>query len=148
MKLIQLTQGKSTIVDNEDFNFLNQWKWYLNSSGYAVRDIVRKNKKECILMHRFLNNTPVGFFTDHINRDRLDNRKENLRTVTASQNLHNRPAQRNNTSGIKGVSWHKGAKKWRAWIQIERKPIHLGLYKDKTDAILARTYAEESYAGV
>lgn len=71
---------------------------------------------------------------DHINGDRVDNRIENLRPVTASQNQHNRKTNANNTSGYKGVSWHKGAKKWVTKIKLEGKPIYLGLFDNLEEA--------------
>src|SRR3990167_164487 len=107
MKKIKLTQNKYALVDDEDFKELNQSKWLCDSSGYAGRDVGGRKNKKRILMHRLLNNTPKGFHTDHINRDKLDNRKENLRTTTCSQNILNSKLSKKNTSGHKGVEWYK-----------------------------------------
>src|SRR5260221_205877 len=99
------------IVDDEDYEYLNQWKWHLSSNGYAVRRPYIKGsektgqKHTVVWMHRVINNTPAGRDTDHINRDRLDNRRSNLRTATFSQNSMNKGLSKSNTSGIKGISW-------------------------------------------
>jgi len=75
--------------------------------------------------------------TDHKNKDGLDNRKSNLRTCCKSQNMSNRKIQLNNTSGYKGVYWHKYARKWMASIKVNKKPIYLGLFVDPIEAALA-----------
>jgi hypothetical protein len=145
MKQIPLTQGKFAIVDDNDFEYLSQWKWsYLSCSngGYARRVIYvgkidGKNKQECILMHRVINNTPDGFQTDHINENKLDNRRENLRTATCSQNQMNKGKQKNNTSGTRGIGWHKSVKAWAANIGIGGKSTHIGYFNTKKDAEIA-----------
>ena len=71
MKKIKLTKGKYALVDDADFKFLNRWKWFYSWNGYAKRNsLVNENKKKhkWVWMHRVVNNTPTGFFTDHINR--------------------------------------------------------------------------------
>lgn len=138
MKTIPLSQGKETVVDNDDYKWLTRWKWYFRS-GYAVR--IKKNevgKVVTVWMHREIMKTPVGMFTDHKNLNKLDNRKENLRICTNVQNQKNSLGKKSNTSGYTGVQWHTGSKKWRASIYINRKHISLGLYKNKEDA--ARAY--------
>lgn len=82
---------------------------------------------------------------DHINRDRSDNRIENLREVTNKQNHQNRSKPSNNTSGHPGVSWDKRASKWRARIEHNQKQIHLGLFTDLEEALSARKAAEKLY---
>ena len=129
MKEIQLTRNKVTVVDDEDYGFLSQFKWCF-SCGYAVGCC---NGKVCS-MHRVINKTPDGFETDHINRDRLDNRKCNLRTVRSQENKWNITIPRDNTSGFMGVSWHKVTKKWRACIRINGKQKHLGYFDDERKA--------------
>lgn len=93
MKVIPLTQGKFAIVDNEDYYFLMQWKWTFDGS-YAIRrqhlrTVKGKSVGKKIYMHRLLMETPAGLDTDHINRDRLDNRRRNLRVVSHAVNLQN-----------------------------------------------------------
>jgi len=144
MRKIKLTQGKYALVDDEDYEYLNQWKWHY-SQGRATRIIWHGSKPDRrgdhVMMHRLLNKTPDGYDTDHINRNPLDNRKSNLRTTTHSENLHNRPKQSNNTSGYKGVSFDKETGKWRAFIKYPDKWHNLGRFEKKSDAIKARKLA-------
>lgn len=136
-KQIKLTQGKYALVDAEDFDRINQWKWYF-CHGYANRS------KDNVSMHRFINETPKGLYTDHINRDKLDNRKVNLRTVTKSQNDHNTGPMKNNKSGYKGIYWYQEKGKWKVQIAINKKNIHLGYFTDLQQAIKARRKLEET----
>lgn len=91
-------------------------------------------------MHRVIINAPTGMDVDHINGDGLDNRKINLRLVTDSENQQNRHRLSLNTSGFRGVTWHKQACKWQAGIKRNGKSYHLGLYTSPEDA--ARAYDE------
>ena len=151
MKKIQLgghnkVRGKYQIrgyvlVDDRDFQYFNQWNWQLNAQGYASRC----EKGKTIRMHRLINKTPNGLETDHINRNTLDNRRKNLRTVTRALNTFNRVGQKNNTSGYKGISWEKDYKKWGVYIWKNYKKIHLGYFNDILKANLARKKAERIY---
>lgn len=134
-KSIHLSQGKVTQVDDEDFEFLNQWKWSYRSDGRAVR-CDKSNK--IIRMHRVIMNAPAGTVVDHINGDTLDNRKINLRICSQKENTLNHRRNKNNVSGYKGVSWSKKAGKWRAYIAPNRKQISLGCFMDVIEA--ARAY--------
>lgn len=135
MQTIQLTQGKSTLVDDENFNYLNLFKWYY-SRGYAFRKLNRKH----IALHRFLLNPPKNKEVDHINGDRLDNRQENLRICDKADNCLNRGLKSDNTSGFKGVSWNKEKNKFEARIQKYGKRLHLGLFDRAEEA--AKAYNE------
>jgi hypothetical protein len=84
-------------------------------------------------------------FIDHINRDSTDNRFNNLREATYAENNRNRSIGKDNTSGYKGVSWHKGRKKWRAEIRVDNKSIHLGYFDDIKDAGTAYIQAANIY---
>ncbi len=129
MKKIKLTRGKFAKVDDANFEWLNQWRWQYNK-GYAVRNSsVRDGKRYTIFMHRLVICTPDGMETDHIDRDGLNNQRKNLRICVTMQNRRNSGLQINNASGYKGVSWDRGAKKWRAYIMINRRRMHLGLFK-------------------
>lgn len=141
MKKIELTRGKFALVDDRDLSFLNQWKWHLSAKGYAVR----KPGNKCIFMHRVLNNTPEGLQTDHINKNKLDNRRKNLRTVNNQKNHFNMPLQKNSTSGFVGVSWSKEKRKWYAYITLNDKMVSLGRYLLKKHAIFARRKAERTH---
>jgi len=102
-------RGRFTLVDEDDFRKHSKFKWFLCITGCAVRSENYKQakdsgrKRQRIYLHREINKTPPGFHTDHINHDRLDNRKANLRTATVSQNIMNQGLPRTNTSGFKCV---------------------------------------------
>lgn len=145
MKEILLTRGAVAIVDDDDFEYLNQFKWYCSKFGYACRDVVEGGAKKHVWMHRVVAKTPENKSTDHINGIRLDNRKENLRHCTMIENMRNRGKQNNNTSGYKGVFWSIRAKRWRAQIVVKRKAIHLGLFDTPEDASVAYKEAEKKY---
>lgn len=141
MKKINLNKNKFALVDDKNFKYLNQFKWWITKQGYAVTKINSK----MILMHRLINNTSKGFETDHINRDKLDNRQSNLRSVTKQINSFNISKQKNNTSGYKGVYLIKSVNKWMAQIMVNRKSIYLGLFSNIQAAVLARKWAERRY---
>jgi hypothetical protein len=131
MKEISLTRGKVALVDDEDFDYLNQFNWYCTINNYACRSI-RKSGRRIVRMHRVITNPPDGFEVDHINMNKLDNRRENLRICNRSQNQSNRLAQKNSTTGYKGV--YKNRNKWTSQIQNHKTLIHLGTFDNIDDA--------------
>lgn len=151
MKEIQLTQGQVALVDDQDFEFLNQWKWHLKKDGdrkYAVRNLPLLNgKQKRLSMHRLIMCMPDDVVIDHINGNGLDNRKCNLRICTNHDNLKNRRVSSNNTSGFKGVSWHKRDKIWQSRIKVNQKYIHLGCFKDPKEGAVAYNNAATKYFG-
>lgn len=96
-------------------------------------------------MHKLIMNTPKGMDTDHRNRNGLDNRRENLRITTRTQNNFNSGVHKNNTSGHRGVTWFKAAGLWRAYIGGVKTRVELGYFKNISDAIKAREEAEKIY---
>lgn len=136
-KFIELSQGKYAIVDDDDFDELNQYKWSF-MRGYATRSIkIGAGKYTRESMHSHIMGVVDGKEIDHINHIGTDNRKENLRFVTDSQNQMNRIQPKGFTSSYKGVDWHKRDKCWRAHIVINKKQIYLGHFKNEKDAALA-----------
>ena len=141
-KRIPLTQGKFAIVDDADFEWLNQHKWHYHLSngdrtGYAMRGISRGSK---ILMHRVIAKTPLGMETDHINGIGIDNRRCNLRICTAAQNQHNyRKPKHGRSSKYKGVTYRKDrhARPWQAQIHLRGRRVWLGCYATEKQAALA-----------
>lgn len=126
MKRIKLTQGKFALVDDDDYLWLNQFKWCVSKRRHlftAVRrlpDSAKGVRGKLILMHHALmNDKPI----DHINGNPLDNRRSNLRVCTQSENACNRGPRVDNTSGFKGVSLCSRAKKWVMEIQFKGKRI-------------------------
>lgn len=99
-------------------------------------------------LHHFILPRKKGFDVDHINRDVFDARRKNLRYVTRSQNMMNATKYKSNTSGHRGVTWNKPAKKWIASIRIDRKLRHLGCFTNKEDAAKAYLTAAKKLFGV
>ena len=153
MKKITLSRGLFALVDDEDYEFLNQWKWYASynkgtKSFYVVRNITLSDgTRKSLRMHRLILNCPDDMVVDHIHHDTLDNRRAHIRIVTHAMNLINRGKPIHNTSGYKGVTWHSSRGTWHARININKKRICLGYYHDIRDAGLARAQAEEKYYG-
>lgn len=145
--LIPLSAGKFAIVDTEDFEYLNQWKWSYSGAGYARRVVQKNNNQTNIYMHRLISKTPARMVTDHINGDKLDNRKSNLRVCNHAQNIRNHKLQINNTSGFIGVSKTKGGR-WRAYSGSRNKVQHLGVFDSSVEAAKARDeYVSVHYNG-
>lgn len=128
MKLIPLTQGKFAQVDDEDFEWISKWKWFFHNKGYAARGAPRNasKKRQLIMMHRVIINTPKGLDTDHKNRNRLDNTKENLRLATRSENLYNSKVRCDNKLKMKGV--YKKQSKYLSRISENGKRVVIGLF--------------------
>ena len=127
-----------TIIDTSEVEKIRRYKWHLQSKGYAAARINGK----IVLLHRLIHNTPNNFETDHKNRDKLDNRKANLRKCSTSQNQINSKINNNNTSWAKGVWWNRQTKKWESSIWKNNKKHYLGLFVEKQDAIKA--YSEKA----
>ena len=139
MKKIPLSKGQFAIVDDEDYEKLVQWKWHQSVSGYAIRnDSIINGIQPKVYMHRLILNVPNGFQGDHINRNKLDNRRKNLRICTKAENRYNKgPIQRKTASIYKGVYWHRPARKWYGHIQHNNKVTHLGMFKTEKEAAIA-----------
>lgn len=132
--------------DLDDYDLIKGYYWqeYTNNKGYhSVRAYIRSEKR-FIKMHRLLVEWQL---VDHINRNPLDNRRDNLRRATIQKNNWNKSKQKNNTSGVSGVSWHKQKQNWSASISCDKKQYHLGYFINKNDAIRARLNAEVKYFG-
>ncbi len=131
MKKIELSgrksKGKFALVDDEDFDNLNGRKWTINTNGYVVRSNTIRSKRFQYRLHREILKVKIGQVIDHVNRNKLDNRKSNLRICTPSQNQMNR-VYKHNKYGFKGVSWDKRYKKWRSTITINYKDVNLGRF--------------------
>lgn len=153
MKEISLTRGKVALVDDGDFDWLNQWKWYDSGGGkykhYARRFLPPKNGViRCISMHRLilgLHGSTASIEGDHINGNSLDNRRSNLRKCSTAQNACNRRPQKKNRGRFKGVTWRNDTKKWRAMIRHNKRLIHLGQFDDDADAAIAYNKASLKY---
>mgnify|MGYP000968942469 CR=1 FL=1 len=150
-KLIPLSQGQFAIVDDEDFEYLNQWKWFADKHAktyYAVRNTKTK-PRTIVSMHKQL----TGFdITDHIDCNGLNNCKSNLRKATYAQNAANRRVMKNSKTGVKGVSIHtdtkdREKKMYVAHISFMGKQKNLGWYPTIEEASEAYKKAAEEIHG-
>ena len=143
MKKIPLSQGKSALVDDEDYDWLSQHKWYAREDGltwYAMRNKKKDNGQwSTCSMHSVVLGKKEGFMTDHINRNGLDNRRKNLRFCTSKQNQYNR-VKVESASGYRGVKQDKRSVKgsWTAVYRTNKKRIHVGSFS--TPEAAARAY--------
>jgi hypothetical protein len=149
MKLINLTQGKVALVDDEDYGWLSQYRWTHNSK-YAARSVKFNGKRAYMYMHREIMGLTIDDprEVDHrYNTGKedygLDNRRENLRICNTSQNQSNAIIRKDNKTGYKGVSWHKPLKKWYAQIKYKRISYYLGYFDNIIDA--AKAYDKRAW---
>lgn len=147
--------NKYALVDREDYlkiELLRTRKFHVGSNGYAVRNQKYKNSRKdwkMTIHHLIMGIPPKGMQVDHINGNKLDNRKENLRFVTVQQNQMNRGVTKNNRSGFKGVfpKIRKSGIKYTAMISVKGRQIWLGSFKNKEGAALAYDRAAIQYFG-
>ena len=157
MKTIPLTRGQEAIVDDSDFEWLNQWIWkaLVSSCGhgyYAVRRCraaeTRTTGAQCVLMHRQILGLVHGDVrqADHINGDRLDNRRVNLRIATPAQNQANTGLPAHNSSGFKGVSIARSSR-WKAQLSVNNRNVVIGTFDTPEEAYAAYCSAIIKYRG-
>jgi hypothetical protein len=142
---LRLPSGHIVLIDNEDYEKLKRYKYYLHKKGYVYR-FDYENKRKVIYLHREIMGFPEGKVIDHINRNKLDNRKRNLRIATNKQNLHNsEKSKAKSTSKYKGVCWIKKAKAWQATITIDGKQHKIGYFHDENVAAVAYNHYAKMY---
>ena len=150
---IPLTQGKYSIVDQQDYKILSAYNWRVcktkgKNTLYAERGLLLSSGRWTrLLMHRqLIPDVPADYCIDHINGSGLDNRRANLRLATVAQNAANsRP--RKSLSGFKGVSFAKDKKLWRSSIVVDGKRKHLGYFRNPLDAAKSYDAAAKKYFG-
>ena len=137
--------NRQFMFDLEDYDKIKDYCWYesrLSRKYHAVEAHIPDSGKG-IKLHQLI----LGPHADHINRDPMDNRKENLRICSKEENHFNTSIRSDNTSGFIGVSWDKRKKHWRVRVSVNNKEIYLGGYNNLQDAIKARLYSELKYFG-
>ncbi|MFV0916059.1 HNH endonuclease [Ralstonia nicotianae] len=148
MKAIPLSRGKEALVDDADYEVLSRHKWYFHRSGYAVRNVKEDDGKNySLFMHRQIMGLEKKsiLVADHINQNKLDNRRCNLRICTRQDNSRNRGRLSSNRSGFVGV--RKCGNKWRAYIRDGKKQKHLGTYDTAELACAAYQRAAQELHG-
>lgn len=142
MKEIALTRGKVALVDDQDYEWLSQWKWSwipeASGTGYAKRSIKRGGQWTTIRMHRVILGASSDTEGDHCNGNGLDNQRANLRLCTRSQNTMNSKKHDGCSSRYKGVHWDSDRQKWRVQIGSRDNRQRLGRFDDENEA--ARVY--------
>ena len=152
MKKIPLGHGEYATVDDQDYNILSKYKWHcddLKRKGYAKRGTYKKGKVIGTKMHRQILGLSEGDgkIVDHINRNKLDNRRCNLRICSTSENLMNTSARPNGTSKYKGVHWQKRDKVCIATITCQKKQRRVGGFPNELDAAIAYDKAAKELHG-
>lgn len=132
------------LVDDEDFEFVSKTSWHIDDKGYARGCVGNKNK---FMARLIMNATDPNIYVDHKNGNTLDNRRENLRLASNSQNQANRRNHSKNTSGYRGVTFSKSTNKWQAAIKVAGKNIHLGVFETPELAGIAYKQAADMYFG-
>lgn len=152
MKEIKLTHGKVALVDDEDYEWINKYTWCLLLTGYAgsASMIWEYKTRGIALMHRVILNVPKNQIIDHINRNKLDNRKSNLRIADPTGNNANKGLQTNNTLGYKGLKlkfYKDGTPKYEVIVRHKNIKHYIGVFKSKEEAALAYNEAAIKYFG-
>lgn len=142
MKIINLTKNQIALIDDEDYDLVSQYRWYAakkRNTWYAATTIWGNGKdtKQYLLMHRLIAKPTGKSIVDHIDRNGLNNQKNNLRICTNSLNLRNCPRTRQGRSGYRGVT-SLPRDRWLARINHDGKHLRIGMYTDKEEA--ARAY--------
>lgn len=147
MKTIEMRgkygDGKFVIVDDWNFDWITQWKWHVDLRGYAVRNVWEiiegKRISKTIQMHSLINKTPKNYDTDHINRDRLDNRESNLRTASKKENSRN-CGKKSRKNKYKGVYRQSFSGRFVVMLSISKKNECWGTYDDEDFAAHVHDY--------
>ena len=135
------SKNERITISSLDIPKVMQITWHIHKSGYVQGRLANK----IIKLHRYIMDCPQDLFVDHIDRDKLNNTRNNLRICTRKINNQNKGVYKNNHAESKGVSFIPRLNKWRARVYIEGKEIHLGVYDTKDEAISQRILAEKTY---
>ena len=134
MAALKLSSGDLALVDNEDFELVAQYTWFLFvSRGHPY--VCAWVEGQRVFLHRFITQAPKGVYVDHKDGDGLNNRRANLRRATQGQNAANQRLSKANTSGFKGVS--RNGRNWLAQTKVGGKYMYLGTYRTPEEAAQA-----------
>jgi hypothetical protein len=139
--IVPLAGGLEAIVDEDDLEMLSGFKWKplrLSHDTYAVSSFVTNGRHHTIYMHRMVMLPDPALDVDHVNMDGLDNRKDNLRACTRSENLHNSALRKNSTTGYKGVSpIARRPGYWQVGLRIGEERVFVGEFDNPIKAAVA-----------
>lgn len=139
---IELSKGQRALVDDADFTWLSQWSWHF-TGGYARRTACWHGQKHTLFMHRELLRAGPDQLVDHINGNRLDNQRANLRIVSPTINSRNRLMR----GGYRGVFFKQDKNRYEAYITVQGKRVYLGLFKTAEEAFRRRQAGEKEFWG-
>ena len=148
MREIPLTRGKIALVDDVDFEKVSAHKWCYMTAGYAARSVAAGGKRKLVYLHRFILEPSKGKHVDHVDGNKLDNRRSNLRVCTHQENRRNSKHYASNTSGHKGVAFDSYTGNWKAYINIDGVTVHLGrfptaeLAAEHRNSVAAKVFGE------
>lgn len=138
--LIKVKGGIFALIDEEDLELVNKYTWHTCDKGYPRNRYYGR-------MHRHIMGNPLGMVVDHINGNKLDNRRQNLRVCTQAQNCRNRSSAAGSTSKFKGVSWNQRKQRWIVSIKYYEKTVYIGSYKSEELAALCYNIASQELHG-
>jgi hypothetical protein len=145
--LIELTRGFVTEIDDPDFGLIARYRWHATGSGDYIYAATKVSSRKLLYLHRLLLGAPAETSVDHINGNRLDNTRKNLRTCSHAENMRNRRTNENSKSGVKGVYWDARRNKWRSGIKANGIKYDLGAYQTLEDAAAAYAKAAAQLHG-
>jgi len=135
---IPMTKGYFTIIDIDDFELVIDYNWHPSGSKdddkYAHTWSYKSGIRKTLALHRLLMNPPSHLHVDHINCNKMDNRRKNLRFCTPHQNTFNQPGRKNTSSKYKGVAWRSERNHWKVCIELKGKPIYIGSSRCEKEA--------------
>lgn len=140
----RLDSGITFIIDSDKLSIIKDVKFYPSNQNNGICYLIDSRGRS---LHHYLFENIKGLEIDHINLDVLDNRRENIRYCTHQQNQMNQPLQRNNKSGVSGVSFYPARNKYRARIKVKQQEIHLGYYNTLEEATMARNVGMQCMFG-
>jgi len=140
MKILKLNQGKEVLIDDEDFDRVNLYRWSVQKrkNGFRAMRKPKPGEDQNIYLHRYILNVPRGLEIDHINHNQLDNRRSNLRIVSHRQNLQSRRGNLKKSIKFKGVSFNRRyLRPFISQITFENRNVYLGCYQNAIEAAKA-----------
>lgn len=140
-------KGTEFLFDLDDLWLIKGRTWYKDKDGYLASSYLFNGKLCFLMFHREVMHAPQGLVVDHINQNKADNRKQNLRLCSRSENNMNRPLFSSNKSGIAGVYYETGRDRWVANIMCDHRRIYIGRFKSKEEAVVARLAKEAEIFG-